>query len=260
MTASIGDVRRMEESGFNVLQSRRQLFYDGWLLFLSPGTAKRARSVNAHFGSTLPVAQKIARCEALYAAQGLTPLFRITPCSAPDDLDARLAALGYVSFDTTLVQACALAPALPLAAGAAPSLDGLETSSPLPEAFVEAVGTMRGSTATQRGAHLERLAQTPLNLIPLLVRREGVTVAAGMACVEGDLAGFFDIVVLPALRRRGLGTLVLGGLLARAWERGGREGFLQVTQGNGDALSIYRRFGFATRYTYHYRARPEHVE
>lgn len=259
MTAN-ADVRRFEECGFNVLQSRRQLFHDGWLLFLSPGTAKRARSVNAHFGSTLPLAAKIAYCEALYARHGLPPLFRVTPCSVPGDLDAQLADRGYVAFDTTLVQACALAPALPIAAAAAPALDDLEVSSPLPEAFVEAVGTMRGATATQRAAHLERLAQTPLNLIPLLVRREGVTVAAGMACVDGDLAGFFDLVVLPALRRRGLGTLVLGALLARAWERGAREGFLQVTQDNHGALGIYRRFGFATRYAYHYRARPEHVE
>jgi hypothetical protein len=48
--------------------------------------------------------------------------------------------------------------------------------------------------------------------------------------------------------------------MVKAWERGARHGFLQVTQTNDAALPIYRRFGFATRYTYHYRARPEQVE
>ena len=57
----VPDARRVEEAGLNYLHSRRQLFHDGWVLFLSPGTAKRARSVNAHFGSTLPLAAKIAQ-------------------------------------------------------------------------------------------------------------------------------------------------------------------------------------------------------
>ena len=43
------DARRVEEAGLNALQTQRQLFYDGWLLRVSPGTARRGRSVNAHF-------------------------------------------------------------------------------------------------------------------------------------------------------------------------------------------------------------------
>ena len=38
------DLRRVEEIGLNALQTQQQLFYDGWLLRLSPGKAKRARS------------------------------------------------------------------------------------------------------------------------------------------------------------------------------------------------------------------------
>lgn len=32
--------------------------------------------------------------------------------------------------------------------------------------------------------------------------------------------------------------------------------YLQVAEDNHRALSVYRRLGFATAYTYHYRARP----
>jgi ribosomal protein S18 acetylase RimI-like enzyme len=257
--ADLADVERMEEFCFNVLQSRRQLLYDGWLLFLSPGTAKRARSVNAHFGSTLPLDAKIAHCEALYARHGLSTLFRITPCSRPDTLDDALAARGYVAFDRTLVQTCALDAALPLAAGAVPP-EGVELSSPLPDAFVEAVGTMRGSTVVQRAAHLERLAQSPLALVPILARKDGATVASGMACVDRGIAGVFDVVTAPAHRRNGIGTLVVSALLRKSWERGAREGFLLVDETNRAAIAIYRRFGFATRYAYHYRARAGEVE
>ena len=52
------DLRRVEEVSLNALQTQRQLFYDGWLLRVSPGKARRARSVTAHFGSTLPVAAR----------------------------------------------------------------------------------------------------------------------------------------------------------------------------------------------------------
>jgi ribosomal protein S18 acetylase RimI-like enzyme len=253
------DVRRTEEFGLNVLQSRRQLFYDGWLLFLSPGTAKRARSVNAHFGSTLPLAAKIAHCEELYARHGLSTLFRITPLAQPAGLEDALTARGYVAFDTTLVQTCSLEDALPLAASAVPPAD-VALSSPLPDVFVEAVGTMRGATPAQRAAHLERLAASPLTLIPIIARLEGQVVASGMTCVDREFGGVFDVVVAQPLRRRGLGTLVISALLAKAWERGARMGFLQVDATNAAALSIYRRFGFGTRYTYHYRARPEEVE
>ena len=111
------DPRRIEEAGLNALQTQRQLFYDGWLLRLSAGKAKRARSVNAHFGSTLPVDRKIEYCERVYAQHGLAPLFRMTPFDRPAELEAALGTRGYVAFEETLVQAAALgqAPELPAA-------------------------------------------------------------------------------------------------------------------------------------------------
>ena len=110
------DLARIEEAGLNALQTQRQLFYDGWLLRLSPGVAKRGRSVNAHFGSSLPLAGKLAYCENVYAQHALPTLFRITPFVQPTDLEAALEARGYESFGETLVQAVALdrPPALPV--------------------------------------------------------------------------------------------------------------------------------------------------
>jgi ribosomal protein S18 acetylase RimI-like enzyme len=245
------DARRIEEIGLNNLHSRRQLLYDGWLVFLSPGKAKRARSVNAFFGSTLPVERKIDRCEALYARHGLPALFRITPFVRPAGLDAALADRGYLQLEPTLVLTASLAgpPERPYRAD-------LAMTAPLPETFVEIVGEMRRSPASQRAAHLERIAQSPHDIRPIIVLRDGQPVASGVVSIEGDVAGLFDVVTEPALRNRGIGTEVVAALLAKAWERGARHAFLQVGEHNGAALSIYRRFGFETRYRYHYRARP----
>jgi len=244
------DLRRVEEIGLNNLQSRRQLLYDGWIVFLSPGRAKRARSVNAFYGSTLPVAEKIARCEALYARSGLPALFRITPFVHPSDLDDALEARGYVRFEPTLVMT------IPLdAPPQRPHLADLEMTAPLLETFVEVVGSMRGSPLSQRAAHLERMAQSPLDLRPLVAYREGRPVASGVLSVDGDIAGLFDIVTEPVFRGQGIGTEIVTTLLARAWERGARTAFLQVGEQNASAISIYRRLGFETCYRYHYRAR-----
>lgn len=244
--------RRIEESGLNNLHTRRQLLYDGWLLFLLAGKAKRARSVNAHFGSTLPLAQKIAHCERLYARHGLPALFRITPFTQPGDLKTELAARGYVEFDPTLVQVATLE-SPPVHHGAAQ----VELGSPLIEGFVEAVGQMRGSPATQRAAHLERLAQSPLDVHVVVARRDGVPVGAGLLAIDSGLAGVFDVVTAAPLHGQGIGTAVVSALLARAWERGVRQVFMQVTADNAPAVALYRKFGFATLYSYHYRARPD---
>ena len=246
------DPRRIEEIGLNNLQSRRQLLYDGWLVFLSPGKAKRARSVNAFYASTLPLADKIERCEEIYARAGLPALFRITPFVHPAVLDDALAQRGYVEFDPTLVMTTSL-----VAPPTRPHLAEIEMTAPLPDAFVEIVGELRGSPPSQRAAHLERIAQSPHDVRPVVAWREGRPVASGVLSVEGDVAGLFDIVTEPSHRSRGIGTEVVAALLARAWERGARTAFLQVNDGNAPAVAIYRRLGFDTTYRYHYRARPD---
>jgi N-acetylglutamate synthase len=55
-------------------------------------------------------------------------------------------------------------------------------------------------------------------------------------------------------------SAVVARLLAEARERGARIAYLQVTSSNAPAIAVYRRFGFATRYRYHYRARESDVE
>ena len=68
MDATLAPIR-IEEAGLNALQTQQQLFYDGWLLRVSPGKAKRARSVNAHFGSTLPLDEDRALRSAVRGAR-----------------------------------------------------------------------------------------------------------------------------------------------------------------------------------------------
>ena len=100
------------------------------------------------------------------------------------------------------------------------------------------------------------MAQSPLDIHPIVVRRDGEPVGAGLLCIDRGLAGVFDVVTATSLHGQGIGTAVTSALITRAWERGVRQAFVQVTADNAPAVALYRRFGFATVYTYHYRARP----
>jgi GNAT superfamily N-acetyltransferase len=246
------DPRRVEEAGLNALQTQKQLFYDGWLLRVSPGKAKRARSVNPHFGSSLPLPGKIAYCERIYEERGLPALFRITPFAQPHDLEAALAAQGYDVFEETWVQTAPLdrPPDVPEPA------DDVDLTAPDVPAFVEAAGELRGSPSEQRAAHRERLEHAVMQRRFVVVRAGGRPVCTGLVALEDGLAGIYDVVTAADARRRGHATLACSWLLAWAWQRGARAAYLQVDGGNRPAHAVYRRFGFETLYTYHYRARP----
>ncbi|HKU85804.1 MAG TPA: GNAT family N-acetyltransferase [Casimicrobiaceae bacterium] len=250
MTRAIEAIR-IEEAGLNALQTTQQLFYDGWLLRLSPGKAKRARSVNPHFGSSLPLDGKIDHCERVYRERALPVLFRMTPFATPDALGAALEARGYVAFDSTLVQIRSLEDVPPLA----PRTDVVLASPPIAE-FVEAVGELRGSTAGERAAHFERVSSTPLAMCAIVANADGRAVAAGQASIDGGLAGIYDMMTAAAWRGRGLASLIIEALLAWAARQHATHAFLQVNDDNAPALTVYRRYGFATAYAYHYRARP----
>ena len=250
------DARRIEEAGLNALQTQRQLFYDGWVLKLSAGKAKRARSVNAFFGSTLPLPRKFEHCEKIYAQHGLAPLFRMTPFNCHADLEDALAARGYLAFDTTLVQAMKMdeAPAIPAAA------DDVDIAALEAAAFVETVGELRGSTVAQREAHRERLENSPLDKRCVAVSAAGRVVCTAQVAVEGGLVGVYDVVTAEDARGNGYATLACASLLSWAWQHGANVAYLQVTADNAPAISIYRKFGFATIYSYHYRGPPGFCE
>lgn len=246
---------RIEEAGLNAVQTRRQLFHDGWLLRLSPGKAKRGRSVQPHFGSILPLMEKIAHCERVYRAHDLPTLFRITPFCRPPELDDALARRGYVAFDPTLVQSAPLAAPIDVE-----DVDAVDIAVLPMVDFVEAVATLRGSSAAQRAAHLERLAHTPLAVQGVVARIDGRTVASGQVTLEDSLAGVYDMVTTHAMRGRGIATAIVAVLLAWARERGATQAYLQVNEDNAPALAVYRKFGFRTVYAYHYRARPDECQ
>lgn len=244
------DARRIEELSLNSSAPPGQLLYDGWILRLLQGKAKRARSVNAVYASTRPLEEKIAYCERLYARAGVPALFRITPFSQPPELDAALDRHGYQRFDPTAVEAA--------------TIDRAQLGEPLAQpmelaSWIEAVGELRESPVTHRAAHLARLEGMPLAKRAVAIRSGERVLATGLAIIEDDCVGLFDIITRTDAQRQGHARAVVASLLRMAWELGARHAYLQVNQENVAARRLYAQFGFAEKYLYWYRARPEDI-
>jgi ribosomal protein S18 acetylase RimI-like enzyme len=245
------DARRIEELSLNSSAPPGQLLYDGWVLRMLRGKAKRARSVNAVYASRLPIAEKIGYCERLYGHARVPALFRITPFCQPADLDDELARRGYERFDATAVEAASI--------DAAQLADGHAEAMEL-GAWIDAVGELRGSPAAHRSAHFARIDGLPLAKCPVALRSGDEIVATGLAIVEDDCVGLFDVITRADAQRRGHAKTVVASLLRHAWELGARHAYLQVQEDNVAARRLYSQFGFAQQYLYWYRGRPGEMQ
>ena len=245
------DERRLEELSLNSSAPPGQLLYDGWLLRLLPGKAKRARSVNAVYASTLPLETKLAYCERLYGAARVPMIFRMTPFSQPRDLDAELGRRAFGRFEETAVEAAPIDPS---------RFNGADAKPMNLAAWVDAVGELRSSPPQHRAAQRARLEAIPLTLRAVAVEAHGAVVATGLTIVEDDCAGLFDIITHEEARMRGHARAIVATLLRTAWELGARHAYLQVRADNVAARRLYAQFGFAQRYVYWYRGREGQKE
>lgn len=245
---------RVEDAGLNASAPPQQRWLDGWLLRFSPGKAKRARCVNAVAPGRLALDEKLARAATVFAEAHLPMVVRITPFSAPADLDAQLDARGWPRIDDTRVM---LRPALD-AVAAEPLPPGLVWQTLGHAAFAQTIGQMRGSPLAQSQAHAQRLELSPVPFQALAIRRQadGAVLACGQFAREAELVGLYDVFTAAAARGQGLARRLCLQLLARAKGQGARSAYLQVEGDNHAARSVYRRLGFADGYAYHYRTAP----
>ena len=244
----IGLLSRIEDASLNASAPPGQRLLDGWLIRLSPGKAKRARSINAIAAGRLPLAERLALARAAFEAAGLPLIIRITPFS-PEGLDASLAEQGFRRFDDTRVM---VHPALQEVK--VPALPEGCSVEPLPVVqFAELVGELRGSPKEQRLAQAERMAQLPVPCHGYVLRWQGDIVACGQMTSEADLVGLYDVFTRPGCRGRGFASALCEQLIAKACTSGARTGYLQVDSDNLPARAVYRRLGFRDADAYHYR-------
>jgi N-acetylglutamate synthase len=223
----------------------QQLLLDGWLLRFARGFTKRANSVVPLYAGDQPAAEKIRFCENIYARERLQCVFRLTSIGGHEDLDGLLERRGYQRLDPTEVLTCALRhrPAM------SPHMNLLTTDQ-----WLDAYGALTDMPETARSLHGAILRGIPLPCAYAVIGPPEAPLACGLAVLEQDLVGLFDVVAHPGERRAGHGTAVVSSLLVGTFDSGARRAYLQMVSDNEAARGLYARLGFERLYAYWYRA------
>ena len=246
-TVSQTEIRSLEEAALNGLPALRTQHFDGWLLRFSAGYSRRANSVVPLYRSTRSLGEKISYCESEYARAALPCIFKLSPASAPEDLDEQLSDMGYERDAETLVQTVSLNSHVrqPDEVDIYDSPDG-----PWLEAWRQL------SPRTEQSDILAKLLRAvPAPAAYAVVQRGGAYLGCGRAVLSGGTVGLFDLLVAENHRRQGIGFQLAQARLSWARERGAELAYLQVMGGNVNARRLQERFGFREAYRYWYRVK-----
>jgi ribosomal protein S18 acetylase RimI-like enzyme len=240
--------QRLEEVAMNAWPALQQVLYDGWLLRFSQGYTRRSNSVNPLYDSTLPLDEKIAYCEAIYAAQNLPCIFRLTPSTL--GLDQALERRGYVVSSRNLVLHV---PQI--------SSEFVHQAGELAlDEWLDLYNGLSGSPGKKhpvQQAIIEKMIEP--YLLAMVTDEHGKPVGCGLASVEGEFVGFFNVVVDATKRGQGYGFKLMTSMLSWGREYGASQAYLLVEEGNAPARHLYEsKCGFQTAYRYWYRVMDEH--
>jgi len=265
--------QRIEEASLNAWPALQQILLDGWVLRFARGFTKRSNSIVPLYATswtqdveTQPaeaqqrLAAKIRYCENMYAREQLQTVFRITSFDAVSHtaslnaqfnsakalLDQTLEERGYQHQDTSLVLSKPIAQPRSVTGFRLLSLDQ----------WLIAYSQLTGLPEPAQSLHGLILQSISGDCAFAVLEDSDGVVACGMAVVEQELVGLFDIYTDPAYRGQGHATNLIDGLCSWASQAHAQRVYLQVVADNQAALTLYQQLGFSEVYRYWYRTAP----
>lgn len=238
----------LEEAAFAAWPCLHEERIDGWRLRFARGFTKRANSVNADEPVRPLLQVQLGEIESRYAREGLTPVFRLISDETGRAMDRMLHECCYRLVDPSLVMTCVLDT----------FRDGSDASQCFKaEDWLSAFHSVSAKADPLPDVHLSLLRAMPLKTAFMVVQREGLPAACGIAVVTGRLVGLFEIATRPALRGRRLAEMLCRDLLAWGRSQGADTAYLQVDGQNLGAIALYERLGFSLDYEYWYRVKAQ---
>jgi GNAT superfamily N-acetyltransferase len=254
------EIRTIEELAFSSWPAEYVEELDGWRLRYLAASTHRGNSVWPNQGRcTVALGQLIAAAERFYADRSQRASFHVSPLAAPAELDAVLAARGYVIEAPVFVQTVAIQSVLAGSREGAPQAElpravRIVVTPTLTERWFALAGRRSRFAAAQQAYRelLERLGRRAAYALAFV---DDAPAATALGVIEADWLGLHSMLTQPEYRGHRLAGALLQALCAHAAERGVRRAYLQVEQSNTTALNAYARAGFRTAYATHYRSK-----
>jgi GNAT superfamily N-acetyltransferase len=238
------DIGSLERSIVASVAPDRTVEIGAWLVPLNDGAIGRAKSAVPLRHDADPAA--IADIEAVYAAAGLPPAFRIAETAALAEVRDALARRGYAPHTPTIMK-------IGTAAGLA-ALGGEPAELfAKPDAAWIAAFTGDGFDPQEGASRVRNLARSPDALFAA-VREGDRTLAVGLGSFGGVWVGVHGMRTAPEGRRRGFASRILCAIGREAQRRGLDRAVLEVVEDN-PARSLYRAAGFEYAWRYQYWAK-----
>lgn len=244
------DVAALERACLTAVPAQRVAFDGSFVVRSFLGGTGRANAASSLWAMDDPdLAARVARIETRYEAQGLPVRFRSLPLDPPG-LAEQLSALGYVTKDETIIF---VTPAKNIARA-----DQAVTVLAAPDQDWMAVTATAEHQVPARRAEKERAVG--MMMVPaawLVLHEGGKPLACISAVADGNLAGFFDLAVVPEARRQGLSARITRAAAHWAAAQGARWIWAQVAASNQASCAAQRRLGMQEAYRYVYYVRPQ---
>jgi GNAT superfamily N-acetyltransferase len=238
---SPGDVLAIEMASVRAMPAVETTIIEGWTVPFGRGAVRRLNSVTTFGIVPEEPLDTIELVERRYEVRHRAANFRLTDLDA--EVDDLLFARGYERENEVVVMT-APNPAAPpdtsvqMVRAATPGwLADLERMSGSDELRVAEIGEALAGLTLAHGAF----------------SIDGA--AVGLAVIDGELCGMFDVAVAEEHRRHGHGARLGRSMMSWAATSGAPTSYLQVLARNESAISMYRSLGFRPHHRYWYRAK-----
>lgn len=243
----------------NTWPAESNTMVDQWLMRASNGITKRANSVFA-IGSYPSDDNWLSHVEQFYHSHGLPAIFHISTAS-PDQLDSLLQDQGY-ELDTPCYMMTADCQQVAAQAEeriqeqypSALALE-LEITQSITKEWLDAFLFLEQYPEERRGFYQGLCDRMPAPKAFITMKDQGQIVALGTAIVEGDWAGFVNVIVHEEHRGKGYGYAILHAMTTWSITQGATGQYLQVIANNVPAVTLYEKLGYHMKYGYHYRVK-----
>ncbi len=265
-------MKLIEELSLNAWPSHKIELYDGWLIRFSHNYTYRTNSVEQVGASSLPLEEKIAYCEGIYANFHTPSNFKINPLLDPS-FDRLLAERGYEIAHTTEVMTMPMEcfrPYEPVyveyeyygrnsglpSSIFFPNNTVVQLRDRITDEWITALFRLNGTTnPTLRRIVPSMFKAIPKETIVAFIEIEGRVVASGLGILDRDHVGLYAIYVDASCRRKSFARAICSQILTEAKKKGAKRAYLQVVRGNLFAKRLYESLGFTDFYTYWFRTR-----